>query len=136
MPGAAKQLISVTGHCDKKRLKGSPSVCLDSVFFVEPVDPSSSLCTLLLACVEGMAFTADFHVDAFLCGAGNESVSAVALYCCLKILRMYVFSHLITSNQQCVISDHAPYVTLGYANSLCTISHISLNFKRNFYKLA
>ncbi len=66
-----------------------------AVLLVELINTAAGLCSLLLTGIERMALGTDFHVDLFLCTAGNESVTAVAGYGCLIVLRMYSFSHLL-----------------------------------------
>ena len=47
----------------------------------------------LLSCVERMAFGADLNVDVLFSRTCYESVSAVAGYSCLIVVRMDSFSH-------------------------------------------
>ena len=70
-------------------------VCSYTVLLVELIYTTTSLGSFLLAGVERMALGADFYVDLRLGRTGHKSVSAVAGYGCLIVLRMYSFSHLL-----------------------------------------
>ena len=67
----------------------------DTIFLIELINTSTSLCRLLLACVERMAFGTDFHMDALVGGACYECVPTVASHGCLMVLRMDSFLHLV-----------------------------------------
>lgn len=66
----------------------------DAVFLIELINTSTSLCCLLLACVERMAFGTDFYVDALVRGACYKCVPTVAGHSRLMVLRMDSFSHV------------------------------------------
>ena len=65
----------------------------NAVFLVELLNTSIGSCSLLLTGVERMALRANFYVDFRLCGAGHESIAAVAGYSCLIVLGMDSFFH-------------------------------------------
>ena len=66
---------------------------VNAVLLVELIDTSVSSCRFLLSCVERMAFGADLNVDVLFSRTCYESVSAVAGYSCLMVIRMDSFSH-------------------------------------------
>ena len=72
----------------------------NAVFLVELVDPALCLRLLLLACVERMALGADLDVKAFLRGACNEGIAAVAGNGCLIVGRMNSLSHDKNTSQK------------------------------------
>ena len=66
---------------------------VQTIFSVKLINTSACLSSLLLSCVERMAFGTDFYVDILLCGSCYKCVSAVAGYSCLIVIRMDSFSH-------------------------------------------
>ena len=79
----------------------SLAICLlivHAILLIELINTSACLSSLLLAGVERMAFGTDFYVDILLCRTCNESISTVACYSCLIIVRMDSFSHDFTSS--------------------------------------
>ena len=68
-----------------------------AVFFVEFFNSTASFQQqFLAACVEGVAFGANFDSDFFVCRACNEFVTAVASYCYLMIFGMDTFAHFLS----------------------------------------
>ena len=68
-------------------------VCADAVLAVELINTSAGSCSLLLSCVERMAFGADFYMDVLFCRTCCKCVSAVTGYSCLMVVWMDSFSH-------------------------------------------
>ena len=69
------------------------------IFLIEHFNTSTSLGSLLLSCIERMAFGADFHVDILLGGTGRECIPAVAGHGSFIIVWMNSFFHCFTSFQ-------------------------------------
>ena len=66
---------------------------IQAVFLIELIDTSASLSSFLLSCIERMTFGADFYVDVLLGRTCYKSITAVAGYSCLIVIRMDSFSH-------------------------------------------
>ena len=66
---------------------------IQTVFLIELIDTSTSLRSFLLSCIERMTFGADFYVDILLGRSCYKSITAVAGYSCLIVIRMDSFSH-------------------------------------------
>ena len=69
-------------------------ISLHTILTVEFINRTTGLYSLLLACVERMAFGTDFHMDALVGGACYECVPTVTSHGCLMVLRMDSFSHV------------------------------------------
>ena len=66
---------------------------IQAISLVELIDTSASLSSFLLSCIERMTFGADFYVDILLGRSCYKSITAVAGYSCLIVIRMDSFSH-------------------------------------------
>ena len=66
---------------------------IQTVFLIELIDTSTSLTSFLLSCIERMTFGADFYVDVLLGRSCYKSITAVAGYSCLIVIRMDSFYH-------------------------------------------
>ena len=103
-------------------ISAANSTLLKTVFLVECINTTTSLCCLLLSGVERMAFGASLDMDLLLCGSYGKCIAAVTGHCSLIILRMnslFHCSHLF----QCSI----------FSNSLTIISHQHGKCKMLFY---
>lgn len=69
------------------------AILFNTVFAIELIDTSASCCCFLLSGVERMAFGANLYVDIGFGRTCYESVSAVAGYSCLMVIRMDSFSN-------------------------------------------
>ena len=74
-------------------LKPDSSFSLHTVSFLELIDTSTGIHQLLFAGKERMAFGANLNVDIGFGRTCYESVSAVAGYSCLIVVRMDSFAH-------------------------------------------
>lgn len=68
---------------------------IHAIFPIELINTSTRLCSLLLACVEWMAFGTDFNVNILFCRTCHECIATVTCHSCLMVIWMDSFSHVI-----------------------------------------
>ncbi len=68
-------------------------ISLHTILTVEFINRTTGLYSLLLACVERMAFGTDFYMDFLFCRTSYKLIATVAYHLCLIIGRMNSFSH-------------------------------------------
>ena len=75
-------------------------VCADAVLAVELINTSAGSCSLLLSCVERMAFGTDIDFHIALCALSLKSSAAGTLYCASIVVGMNCvlhYCHLFTN---------------------------------------
>lgn len=85
-------------------ISAANSTLLKTVFLVECINTTTSLCCLLLSCVERMAFGADLDVDLLFCRTYLEGVPAVAGNGSFIILWMNALFHVFTSSNSYLVN--------------------------------
>ena len=84
--------------------------CFETVLFVELLDTSASLVSLLLSSIEWMALRANFDVDVLLGRTGSKCVATVTCNGCLIVIRMDSLTHDFHLSNQKINSYYVLYI--------------------------
>ena len=89
---------------------------LSAVFFVELFNSAASFQKqFLAACVEGMAFGANFDSDFVLCGTCYKFIAAVTSYFYLFVFGMDTFAHFLSPHFSYLLINNLRYLKTTWA---------------------